>query len=557
MLLYAALPDRFLDWWGFKHEAYDGSVHAPRILHENGVRVAIKSDDDVVSRYLMFETAKAVHYGLDPEYAIHAVTSVPAAAMGLKNRLGSILPGLDADLVVWDRHPLVLGARPDKIVLDGAVVEDRRITGAPAPYPAVSPPLTPGPTCYADGHEQPLACYVVRGVQLWAMVDNRTDPVLNAAIVTVNGNITCAGADCPTPPGLGCREWTLSSPASAVPGFIEAGSHIGQFEIDSEGSTRDGTSDGSGVDGSYGVISAMDGIHQQSRHVSSARKGGVLTAISPPTVGRQLVVGVSTAFHTLTETGFGAQPAFIDHTLVQHRVALHMQFGNGAKAGGLTNSISGQTVALGRLLARASLRRNDTLTPLDAEWPLVQALMGRLPISVDVHGADEILALLRIQRAFPFHLIIQGGAEAYLVAREIAASSHPVAVVLTSRVPPSSFETYRQSDYGLSTLRQAGVRWAIQSASEDNARNLRWEAGWQKEYNGLTTAEALAGITTHVRRAFEIDPRYGTVWAAGLGEIRVGTPANFVVFDGDPLGVESHVQLTAMGMDVECRPMQF
>ena len=61
------LFDNRADWWGFKHEAYDGSVHAPYILHENNVKVAIKSDDDVVSRYLMFETAKAVHYRLDPE----------------------------------------------------------------------------------------------------------------------------------------------------------------------------------------------------------------------------------------------------------------------------------------------------------------------------------------------------------------------------------------------------------------------------------------------------------------------------------------------------------
>ena len=542
------------DWWGFKHEAYDGSVHAPAILHNANVKVAIKSDDDVVSRYLMFETAKAVHYRLDPGYAIQAVTSVPAAAMGLQNRLGSIVPGMDGDLVVWDRHPLVLGARPDKVIIDGVVVEDRHITGPPAPYPSVAAPLT----CTPGAPPQTLDCYVVRGVQLWTMLANGTaPPISNGVIVVIDGFVNCAAADCTTPPGRGCVEWVMTAPATAVPGFIEAGSHIGQFEIGSEAVTWDGVTDGAGAggggEGGYGVVSAMDGIHQDMRHVSSARKGGVLTAISSP-MSSQMIAGVSTAFLTLTSVGNGTLPVFIDETLVQHRVALHIQFGNTVKTTGLSASISGQAAALRRALARGySLVNNTALTPLDPDWPLQQVALGRLPVSMEVHGADEIRTILRVHRQFPFRLIIQGGAEAWLVANFIAAASRlaPVWVVLTSRVPPSSFETYRSSDTGLSVLRRAGVQWALQSASEDNARNLRWEAGWQKEYNGLSTAEAVAGITVNVRRAF------GLTESEGLGEIRMGSVANFVVYDGDPLGVESHVQLVAIYREVECRPMQY
>ena len=66
-------------------------------------------------------------------------------------------------------------------------------------------------------------------------------------------------------------------------------------------------------------------------------------------------------------------------------------------------------------------------------------------------------------------------------------------------------------------------------------------------------------MTVNVRRIFGVGPdrSSATEWAAGLGEVRVGTQANFVVYNGDPLGVESRVQLTALGTDVECRPIQY
>ena len=152
----------------------------------------------------------------------------------------------------------------------------------------------------------------------------------------------------------------------------------------------------------------------------------------------------------------------------------------------------------------------------------VEALNGTLPVSVTVHGADEIAVLLRLQREFGFRLIIHGGAEAHLVAPKLAAATPPVAVVLTSRVPPSTFETFRVRDDALTILQQAGVQWAIQAASEDNARNLRWEGGWQRRYNpSLTGGQIIAGRTVNVKRIFGVsgDAATATEWARGVGEV--------------------------------------
>ena len=142
----------------------------------------------------------------------------------------------------------------------------------------------------------------------------------------------------------------MSDPATVIPGLIEAGSGIGQFDIGSEGATQDGTMDGSGVDGVFALVHAMDGIHTHSRHVAAARKAGVLTAINPPSLGSQLIVGISGAFHTTSATNNNRTSLFIDDVLVQHRVSLHLQFGNGAKYNGVTDSISGQFAIHARVL---------------------------------------------------------------------------------------------------------------------------------------------------------------------------------------------------------------
>ena len=312
------------------------------------------------------------------------------------------------------------------------------------------------------------------GVNVYTMVDNSTTP-LNAVNVRVeNGNITCISASCPI---TNCEVYALSDPAHIIPGLIEAGSNIGQFEIGSEAATQDGTTDGSGADGSFTLVHAMDGIHTHSRHVSSARKGGVLTAINPPSLGSQLVAGISGAYHTSASTNNNQTSLFIDDVLIQHRVSLHLQFGNNAKYNGITDSISGQFATLRSLFSRARTALSQGGAGLqwsDGLSAFVQALNGSLPVSVTVHGADEIGVLLRLQREFGFRMIIHGGAEAHLVAAKLAAATPPVAVVFSSRVPPSTFETSRVRDDSLTILNNAGVQWAIQAASEDNARNLRW-----------------------------------------------------------------------------------
>ena len=113
----------FSDLWGFKMEAYDASVHAPRLLLQAGVNVALKSDHPVIdARDLMMEAAKSHHYGVAEQQALQLVTRNPAKAIGLDQRLGTLEVGKDADVVVWPRSPLQLGVRPERVFIGGAQV---------------------------------------------------------------------------------------------------------------------------------------------------------------------------------------------------------------------------------------------------------------------------------------------------------------------------------------------------------------------------------------------------------------------------------------------------
>lgn len=57
--------------------------------------------------------------GLTWDQAIAAITSGPARAMGVEDRIGSLRPGRAGDVVIWDGDPLELSSRPTAVYIDG------------------------------------------------------------------------------------------------------------------------------------------------------------------------------------------------------------------------------------------------------------------------------------------------------------------------------------------------------------------------------------------------------------------------------------------------------
>ncbi|HEY6305595.1 MAG TPA: amidohydrolase [Candidatus Angelobacter sp.] len=117
------------DWWGFKYEAWDGIPWNAAISLNKGVRVALKSDSEDVTRRLNQEAGKIIHYGVSEEDALKMITLNPAWIIGVEDRVGSLDVGKDADISIWNGYPLSSAALVDKVLIDGDVFFDRSLPG--------------------------------------------------------------------------------------------------------------------------------------------------------------------------------------------------------------------------------------------------------------------------------------------------------------------------------------------------------------------------------------------------------------------------------------------
>jgi imidazolonepropionase-like amidohydrolase len=116
----------FSDWWAYKFEVYYSTAYNAAILTENGVTTSINSDSPELNRHLYHEAAKAQKYGnLSDRQALSLITINPARQLGIDDRVGSIEVGKDADLAIFDAHPLSVYAVAQRTYVDGVVRFDR------------------------------------------------------------------------------------------------------------------------------------------------------------------------------------------------------------------------------------------------------------------------------------------------------------------------------------------------------------------------------------------------------------------------------------------------
>ncbi len=106
-----------------KVELRNRSLANPGRLAKAGVTIAITTDHPVVPiNFLVHQASLAVKDGLDRDNALRALTINPARIAGIDDRLGSIEPGKDADLVIWSGDPLDVLSRAVRVFVDGAEI---------------------------------------------------------------------------------------------------------------------------------------------------------------------------------------------------------------------------------------------------------------------------------------------------------------------------------------------------------------------------------------------------------------------------------------------------
>ena len=109
-----------------KYELRNITFETPGILHEAGVTVAIQTDAPVLpQQHLDVCVGLAVREGLPAEAALDTVTTNPAEILGVTDRVGTLAPGTDADLVAWDGEFFRVDTRSRHVFVDGEHVFDR------------------------------------------------------------------------------------------------------------------------------------------------------------------------------------------------------------------------------------------------------------------------------------------------------------------------------------------------------------------------------------------------------------------------------------------------
>ncbi len=108
-----------------KVELKDRTFETPGVLAKAGVKVALMSDHPVVpTENLPIYAAMSVKAGMDEEEALKAITINAAEILGIDDRVGSIKVGKDADIVIFDGHPLDIKTRVVTVLINGNIVEN-------------------------------------------------------------------------------------------------------------------------------------------------------------------------------------------------------------------------------------------------------------------------------------------------------------------------------------------------------------------------------------------------------------------------------------------------
>ena len=388
-----------------------------------------------------------------------------------------------------------------------------------------------------------------------------TSVIENGTVVIRNGKVVSVGTG-GAPAGLRVID---ARGKIVTPGFVAVDSGLAGTEVGSVRGTNDLANRANTLTAAFDLSYGLD---PWSFTLPVARLGGVTRAVVTPQHGG------SGGGHSHDDSDFAGaghggfqspglfagQAAVIKlggaDILVKPRVAMVAPFGEAGAtvAGGARGAefvLFKETLAEVRAYARnkAAYERADmralSLSRADME-ALIPVANGAMPLIVTVNRASDIQQVLRLAREEGLKIILDGAAEGWLVADEIAAAKVPVLLHPITNLP-GNFEMRAARMQNAAALNAAGVVIAIKGneGSAHRARDIRYNAG-NAVSHGLPFAAAIQAITVNPARIFGFDGQFG--------ELKAGAAGDVVVWSGDPL--EPLSQPAAVLIDGVEQPLQ-
>lgn len=103
-------------------EQLGATLHNAARLEKAGVKVAIGMETHNI-RLAAQHAGNAVANGLSYEGGIASLTSVPAAILGVGDKVGSLAPGMRADVVIWSGDPLEVTEVAEQVYIEGEAID--------------------------------------------------------------------------------------------------------------------------------------------------------------------------------------------------------------------------------------------------------------------------------------------------------------------------------------------------------------------------------------------------------------------------------------------------
>ncbi len=367
----------------------------------------------------------------------------------------------------------------------------------------------------------------ITGATIHTMTEQGT--LSDATVLVESGHIVAVGSGIRIPDGADLIE---ANGRIVTPGLFDAYSYFGVAEISLVRETVDVFQTDERYTASFELA---DVINPRSTLIPINRIEGVTRAMVAPQAGffqelsNSPIVGLGSVIHLGSTENF----------LVARNSALFVMLGETGAA--LTGGSRANTL----LLLRESLqdardyaanrqgfdegrRRAYRLNRQDLD-SLVEVLNGQRPIVATVNRASDIESALRLANEFGIRLVINGGAEAWIVADKLADANVPVILDPLENLP-RRFESLGSTLENAARLEKAGVTMAFSSGDSHNSRNMKQAAGVAVA-NGLSYETALRALTINPAEIFGVQATYGSV--------SVGAEADLVIWSGDPLEVST------------------
>ena len=324
--------------------------------------------------------------------------------------------------------------------------------------------------------------------------------------------------------------WRTVRGRIVTPGLIDARGTVGLSGVLNQPQDQDQLDRGGAV---QPELRALDAYNPLDTLVPYLRSFGVTTVHTGHSAGG-VASGTTAIFKTAGATA--------DEAVVVPEAMVAMTVGEGATGTAPFPGTRARAVALLRaelLKARDYGRRradaDSTKRPARdlRQDALAAVLAGTRPALVSAHRAHDVEAALRVQREFGFRLVLDGGAEAYLVLDDLKRQNVPVFVhptMLRASGPAANVAMDTAA-----RLASAGLPFAFTSGYEayvPKTRVVLFEAAVAVGQGGLPRRAALDALTLGAARLLGLEGR--------VGSLERGKDADLVVWDGDPLEYATH-----------------